>query len=114
MFARFESDPIDLRYVKKPFDDPFNIEEIQLGRGILVSPGAIFPLTGGAAAVGRELRAGAELSAEIANTTMADINMTMAKNRGITSMRGAKIEIIFNTRPVEGDFFYLMITSKGT
>jgi branched-chain amino acid transport system substrate-binding protein len=57
--------------------------------------GAIYPLTGTAAAVGRELRAGAELSAEIANTMMADINMTMAKNRGITSMRGAKIEIIF-------------------
>ena len=52
-------------------------------------------MIGGAAAAGRELRAGAELSAEIANTVMADINMTMAKNAGIKSMGGAKIEIIF-------------------
>lgn len=29
--------------------------------------GVIYPLTGGAAAAGRELRAGAELAAEIAN-----------------------------------------------
>jgi branched-chain amino acid transport system substrate-binding protein len=53
--------------------------------------GAIYPLTGGAAAAGRELRAGVEL----ANNAMADINMTMAKSAGITSLDGAKIEIIF-------------------
>ena len=57
--------------------------------------GAIYPLTGGAAASGRELRAGAELAAEIANKVMADINMSMAKNSGIKSMGGAKITIIF-------------------
>ena len=61
----------------------------------VIKIGAIYPLTGGAAAAGRELRAGAELSAEIANKVMADINMTMAKNAGIKSMGGAKIEIIF-------------------
>jgi branched-chain amino acid transport system substrate-binding protein len=61
----------------------------------VIKIGAIYPLSGPAANVGRELRAGAELSAEIANTTMVDINMGMAKNRGIASMRGAKIEIIF-------------------
>jgi branched-chain amino acid transport system substrate-binding protein len=57
--------------------------------------GAIYPLTGGAAAAGRELRAGAELAAEIANNVMTDINMSMAKNSGIKSMGGAKITIIF-------------------
>jgi branched-chain amino acid transport system substrate-binding protein len=57
--------------------------------------GVIYPLTGGAAAAGRELRAGVELAVEIANNAMADINMTMAKAAGITSMGGAKIEIIF-------------------
>jgi branched-chain amino acid transport system substrate-binding protein len=57
--------------------------------------GAIYPLTGGAAAAGRELRAGAELAAEIANNVMADINLSMAKNSGIKSMGGAKITIIF-------------------
>ncbi|MGD8294664.1 MAG: ABC transporter substrate-binding protein, partial [Desulfobacterales bacterium] len=39
--------------------------------------------------------AGAELAAEIANNTMADINMSMAKNAGIGSLGGAKIELIF-------------------
>jgi branched-chain amino acid transport system substrate-binding protein len=57
--------------------------------------GVIYPLTGGAAAAGRELRAGAELAAEIANNVMADINMSMAKNSGIKSMGGAKITLIF-------------------
>jgi len=57
--------------------------------------GAIYPLTGGAAAAGRELRAGVELAVEIANQEMADIDMSMAKNAGITSLGGAKIEIIF-------------------
>ena len=45
--------------------------------------GVIYPLTGGAAAAGRELRAGAELAARIANGVMADLPMTMAKNAGI-------------------------------
>lgn len=57
--------------------------------------GVIYPLTGGAAAAGRELRAGAELAAEIANNAMADIEMTMAKNAGIQSLGGAKITLIF-------------------
>ena len=57
--------------------------------------GVIYPLTGGAAAAGRELRAGAELAAEIANNAMPDIDMTMAKNAGIKALGGAKIELIF-------------------
>jgi branched-chain amino acid transport system substrate-binding protein len=57
--------------------------------------GAIYPLTGGAAAAGRELRAGAELAAEIANGAMPEISMSMAKNSGIQSMGGAKITLIF-------------------
>ncbi len=57
--------------------------------------GVIYPLTGGAAAEGRELRAGAELAAEIANTRIPEIKMDMAKRAGIASMGGAKIELIF-------------------
>lgn len=57
--------------------------------------GVIYPLTGGAAAAGRELRAGAELAAQIANNAMPDIAMTMAKNAGIKNLGGAKIELIF-------------------
>ncbi|RJQ87290.1 MAG: branched-chain amino acid ABC transporter substrate-binding protein [Desulfobacteraceae bacterium] len=57
--------------------------------------GVLYPLTGGAAAAGRELRAGAELAAEIANSAMSDINMSMARNAGIKNIGGAKIKLIF-------------------
>lgn len=57
--------------------------------------GVLYPLTGGAAAEGRELRAGAELAVEIANSGMAGIDMGMAKKAGISSLKGAKIELIF-------------------
>jgi branched-chain amino acid transport system substrate-binding protein len=63
------------------------VEEVKIG--------VIYPLTGGAAAAGRELRAGAELAAEIANSVMSDLPMTMAKNQGIKSLGGAKITLIF-------------------
>ena len=61
----------------------------------VIKIGVIYPLTGGAAAAGRELRAGAELAAEIANNVMPDVNMSMAKNAGIRGLGGAKIELIF-------------------
>jgi branched-chain amino acid transport system substrate-binding protein len=60
-----------------------------------VKIGVIYPLTGGAAAAGRELRAGAELAAEIANNVMPGIDMDMAKTAGIKSLGGAKIKLIF-------------------
>ncbi|MGD8227352.1 MAG: ABC transporter substrate-binding protein [Desulfobacteraceae bacterium] len=63
------------------------VEEIKIG--------VIYPLTGGAAAAGRELRAGAELSARIANNVMPHLEMTMAKKAGIQSLGGAKIQLIF-------------------
>jgi branched-chain amino acid transport system substrate-binding protein len=62
------------------------VEEVKIG--------VIYPLTGGAAAAGRELVAGAELAAEIANKAMPDIGMAMAKQAGIQSMGGAKIKLI--------------------
>jgi branched-chain amino acid transport system substrate-binding protein len=57
--------------------------------------GALYPLTGGSAAEGRELRAGAELAAEIANKVFDKMSMNMAKNEGIKSLKGAKIELVF-------------------
>ena len=61
----------------------------------VIKIGVIYPLTGGAAAAGRELRAGAELAAEIANNVMPNVNMSMAQNAGIKNLGGAKIELIF-------------------
>jgi branched-chain amino acid transport system substrate-binding protein len=57
--------------------------------------GVIYPLTGGAAAAGRELRAGAELACEVANNVMADLPMAMAKNKGIKALGDAKVTLIF-------------------
>ncbi len=74
---------------------------LTLGMGMaLAAPetikiGVIYPLTGGAAAEGRELRAGAELAADMANNSYPDIQMDMAKRAGIASQGGAKIELIF-------------------
>jgi branched-chain amino acid transport system substrate-binding protein len=62
------------------------VEEIKIG--------VLYPLTGGAAAEGKELRDGAELAAEIANNVMANVDMAMAKNGGIKSLGGAKIKLI--------------------
>ena len=62
------------------------VEEIKIG--------VLYPLTGGAAAEGKELRDGAELATEIANNVKANLDMTMAKNAGIKSMGGAKIKLI--------------------
>jgi branched-chain amino acid transport system substrate-binding protein len=59
-----------------------------------VKIGVLYPLTGGAAAEGRELRAGAEMAVEIANNVMP-VDMDMAKRGGIASLKGAKIELIF-------------------
>ncbi|HTY22562.1 MAG TPA: ABC transporter substrate-binding protein [Desulfomonilaceae bacterium] len=56
--------------------------------------GVLYPLSGGAASEGKELRDGAELAAEIANNVKADLDMTMAKNGGIKSLGGAKIKLI--------------------
>lgn len=57
--------------------------------------GVLFPLTGGAASAGSQLRAGAQLAAEVANNKMPGIDMAMAKRAGITSLGGAKIKLIF-------------------
>lgn len=57
--------------------------------------GVLYPLTGGAAAEGRELRAGAELAQDIANNAYPAISMNMAKNAGVKSLGGKKIELIF-------------------
>ncbi len=56
--------------------------------------GVLYPLSGGAAAEGKELRDGVELALEIANNAMPDLDMAMAKNSGIKALGGAKIKLI--------------------
>ena len=57
--------------------------------------GVIYPLSGGAAAAGRELRAGAELAMEVVNNKMPGLVQNIANNAGIKSLDGAKIKLIF-------------------
>jgi branched-chain amino acid transport system substrate-binding protein len=66
-----------------------------LAAGDSIKIGVVYPLTGGAAAEGRELKAGAELAVEIANGSFPDMGMDMAKRVGIASLGGAKVELIF-------------------
>ncbi|RLF56238.1 MAG: branched-chain amino acid ABC transporter substrate-binding protein, partial [Thermoplasmata archaeon] len=61
----------------------------------VIKIGAIYPLTGVAASAGKELRAGAELAAEIVNKVVGGLDITIAKNAGIKSLKGAKIKLIF-------------------
>ncbi len=61
----------------------------------VIKIGVIYPLTGPAAAAGRELRAGAELAAKICNNVMPGVDMPMAKKAGIKALGGAKIKLIF-------------------
>lgn len=60
-----------------------------------VKIGVLFPLTGPAASSGAELRAGAELAADIANNGSPGLEIAMAKAKGIKSLGGAKITLIF-------------------
>jgi branched-chain amino acid transport system substrate-binding protein len=64
----------------------FAVDEIKIG--------VLYPLTGGAAAEGKELRDGAELAAGIANHANPELGIAMAKNGGIKSLGGAKIKLI--------------------
>jgi len=84
---------------RKPF---LLIVVIILGLGLAIPAlaaeeikiGVLYPLTGGAAAEGRELRDGVELALDIANNARPELDMTMAKNAGIKSLGGAKIKLI--------------------
>lgn len=57
--------------------------------------GVLFPLSGAAAGAGAELRAAAELAADIANNGLPGVDIPMAQGGGIKSLGGAKLQLIF-------------------
>jgi branched-chain amino acid transport system substrate-binding protein len=59
-----------------------------------VTVGAIYPLTGPSAATAVDLRQGAELAIEIINGDY-DLNLPLAKGRGLPNFGGKKIKYIF-------------------
>ncbi len=57
--------------------------------------GAIYPLTGGLAATGEDLKAGVELALGIVNNEYPDLNLPLAAEAGLPGLGGAKVKVIF-------------------
>jgi branched-chain amino acid transport system substrate-binding protein len=57
--------------------------------------GVIYPLTGGLAATGEDLKAGVELAIEIVNGEFPDLNLPLAAEAGLPNLAGAKVKLIF-------------------
>ena len=59
-----------------------------------VKIGAIYPLTGSAAAIGTEIKQAVELAADIVNNSY-DIDLPFARGEGLPGLGGAPIEVVF-------------------
>jgi len=57
--------------------------------------GVILPLSGPLAPIGKSLKEGAELAADIVNKKYPDLDISIAKWEGIPNLGGAKIKLIF-------------------
>jgi len=60
-----------------------------------VKIGVILPLSGALAPIGKSLKEGAELAADIVNKKYPEIDIPIAKWEGIPNLGGAKIKLIF-------------------
>jgi len=60
-----------------------------------VKIGVILPLSGALAPIGKSLKEGAELAAEIVNKKYPELDIPIAKWEGIPNLGGAKIKLIF-------------------
>lgn len=57
--------------------------------------GVILPLSGPLAPIGKSLKAGADLAADIVNTKYPGVDMTIAKWEGIPALGGAKLKLVY-------------------
>ncbi len=62
---------------------------------VTVKIGAIFPLTGSAAATGVKLKYAVETAQEIINGEHPEIDLPLAKDAGLPGLGGAKVEFVF-------------------
>lgn len=60
-----------------------------------VKIGVILPLSGPLAPIGKSLKEGAELAADIVNNKYPQLNLSIAKWEGIPNLGGAKLKLIF-------------------
>ena len=65
--------------------------------------GAIYPLTGGLAATGEDLKAGVELAIEIVNGEFPDLNLPLAAEAGLPNLGGAKVVVIFGDHEADAE-----------
>ena len=68
-----------------------------------VKIGVLYPLSGAAATIGRDLQRAAEMTADLLNNKNPDIDMLMAKWGGIPNLGGAKVKLIFADHRGEPD-----------
>jgi branched-chain amino acid transport system substrate-binding protein len=65
--------------------------------------GVLYPLSGAAATIGRDLQRAAELTVEIINNKTPGVDIPMAQWGGIPNLKGAKIKLIFADHRGEPD-----------
>ncbi|HMK66509.1 MAG TPA: ABC transporter substrate-binding protein [Thermodesulfobacteriota bacterium] len=65
--------------------------------------GVLYPLSGAAATIGRDLQRAAELTADIINNKTPGVDIPMAQWGGIPNLKGAKIKLIFADHRGEPD-----------
>jgi len=65
--------------------------------------GVLYPLSGAAATIGRDLQRAAELTADIINNKTQGVDIPMAQWGGIPNLKGAKIKLIFADHRGEPD-----------
>jgi len=65
--------------------------------------GVLYPLSGAAATIGRDLQRAAELTAEIINNKTPEVDIPMAQWGGLPNLNGAKIKLIFADHRGEPD-----------
>lgn len=61
----------------------------------VIKIGAIFPLTGAAAATGVKIKYAIEVAQEIINGVYPEIALSLAKSAGLPNLKGAKVQFIF-------------------
>lgn len=65
--------------------------------------GVLYPLSGAAATIGRDLQKAAEFTADLVNNKNPEVDMLMTKWGGIPSLGGAKIKLVFADHRGEPD-----------
>ena len=65
--------------------------------------GVLYPLSGAAATIGRDLQRAAEMTADLVNNKNPQVDMLMATWGGIPNLGGAKIKLIFADHRGEPD-----------